>query len=160
MTGGVSMGAFDFVPEVLEACGARFHIRKMAIKPGRPTIFATMPDGTLVFALPGNPAGAFVAFELLVKPALSALEGRMNVVPTLTRATLRGHLKPTTARRTYLPAHARVGDDGGWAVEALSWQGSGDSFGMATASALIMRPPNTGAASNGDTVSTLLLDRP
>lgn len=159
VTGGVSMGAFDFVPDVLQECGVRFHIRKMAIKPGRPTIFGTLPDGTLVFALPGNPAGTFVTFELLVRPALAALQGRPNLIPTLSRAVLRSPIKSTRDRRTYLPARARIGGDGGWVVEALSWHGSGDSFGMATANALIMRPPHSEAAASGDTVSVLLLDR-
>jgi molybdopterin molybdotransferase len=160
MTGGVSMGAFDFVPEVLAACGATFHIRKLAIKPGRPTIFATMPDSTPIFALPGNPASTFVGFELLVRPALAALEGRSGLAPPLIRATLRGSLKPTRNRRTYLPARGYVAQDGEWAVEPLSWQGSGDSFGMVTANALLMRPPDSGAAKSGDKVSMLLFDRP
>ncbi|MGB2986645.1 MAG: gephyrin-like molybdotransferase Glp [Phycisphaerae bacterium] len=159
ITGGVSMGAFDFVPEALEQCGAAFHIRKMAIKPGRPIIFATMPDGTLVFGLPGNPASALVGFELLVKPALAALEGRGRAVPPVVRATLQGSIKPTSDRRTFLPARARVKEDGEWAVETLSWHGSGDSFGMVTANALIMRPPAAGAVTTGDTVSMILLDR-
>lgn len=159
ITGGVSMGAFDFVPEVLEACGARFHIRKMAIKPGRPTIFATAPTGTLIFGLPGNPASAFVGFELLVRPALAALEGRRGAVPPSVRATLRGSVQPTTNRRTFVPARALVGDDGEWAVETLSWHGSGDSLGMAAANALIVQPPKTDAATNGAAVSIHLLDR-
>ncbi len=159
ITGGVSMGAFDFVPEVLEQCGATFHIRKMAIKPGRPTIFASVTGGALIFALPGNPAGAFVGFELLVRPALAALEGRGGAVPLVGRAALRGSIKPTSNRRTYLPARAHLDDDGGWVAEPLSWQGSGDSFGMATANALIMRPPEAGAARGGDSVSILLLNQ-
>ena len=159
ITGGISMGAFDFVPEVLEACGARFHIRKMAIKPGRPTIFATAPTGTLIFGLPGNPASAFVGFELLVRPALGALEGRPGTVPPSVRATLRGSVQSTTNRCAYVPARASVGDDGEWVVETLSWHGSGDSFGMAAANALIVQPPETDAATSGADVSILLLDR-
>ncbi len=159
ITGGVSMGAFDFVPEVLEACGARFHIRKMAIKPGRPTIFATSPTGTLIFGLPGNPASAFVGFELLVRPALGALEGRPGAVPRGVRATLRGSVQSTTNRRAYVPARAFVGDDGERVVETLSWHGSGDSFGMAAANALIVQPPEMDAATSGADVSILLLDR-
>ena len=159
ITGGVSMGAFDFVPEALEACGARFHIRKMAIKPGRPTIFATTPAGTLIFGLPGNPASAFVGFELLVRPALAALEGRPGAVPPCVRATLRGSVQSTTDRRAFVPARAFVGDHGEWVVETLSWHGSGDSFGMAAANALIVQPPKTDAVTSGADVSILLLDR-
>jgi molybdopterin molybdotransferase len=153
------MGAFDFVPEVLKQCGAVFHIQKMAIKPGRPVIFATAPTGTLIFALPGNPVSAFLVFELVVRPALAALQGRVGEVPPLVRATLRGAVAPTTNRRTYLPARVRVDRDGRWETEPLSWQGSGDSFGMARANAMIMRPPEADGLKSGDTVSVILLER-
>ena len=159
ITGGVSVGAFDFVPEVLEQLGASLHIRKMRIKPGRPTIFATMPDATLIFALPGNPGGAFVGFELLVRPALAALEGRPGELPLMISATLRGSVSATRDRRTYVPARGDVDEDGGWVAEPLSWHGSGDSFGLSRANALIMRGPAASAVATGDTVSIILLDR-
>lgn len=159
ITGGVSMGAFDFVPEVLEQCGARFHIQKMAIKPGRPIHFATTDDGTLIFALPGNPVSAFVGFELLVRPALAALQGRTGRVPKPVQAQLRGTVSATRDRRAYLPARVEISDDGLCVVEPLSWRGSGDAFGLAGANAMIVRPPNVPSAGNGETVSILLLDR-
>ncbi len=90
LTGGVSMGAFDFVPEVLQACGVTPHFHKLPIKPGRPTLFGTSESGTLVFGLPGNPISAVVGFELLVRPALAGLSGRPAVAPRLIRATLTG----------------------------------------------------------------------
>jgi len=158
LTGGVSMGTLDFVPDLLREFGATFHVHKMAIKPGRPTIFATMPDGKLVFALPGNPVGAFVGFELLVRPALAALQGR-PAVPPLVRAVLQGSIAATSNRRSYIPARAKVNEGGEWEVRTLSWHGSGDSLGMATANALVMRPPQAEAVKSGDAVSMLLLDR-
>lgn len=157
ITGGISMGAFDFVPEVLESLGAQFHIRKMAIKPGRPTIFATLPDKTPVFALPGNPASAFVGFTLLVKPALAVLEGRTATAPRFVEAVLDGAVNATRDRRTFLPASASRNEHGGWNAKTVSWHGSGDAFGMAMANALIMRPPLAGAAKSGDTVMILPL---
>jgi len=158
LTGGVSAGTLDLVPGVLQELGASFRIHKLAIKPGRPTIFATMPDGRLVFALPGNPVSTFVGFELLVRPALSALQGRREVSP-LIRAVLNGPLAATANRRCYYPARASVNDSGEWEVCKLSWHGSGDSLGMATANALIMRPPGSNAVSTGDLVYMMLLDR-
>lgn len=159
ITGGISMGAFDFVPEVLTALGATFHIHKMAIKPGRPSIFATMADGTPVFALPGNPISALVGFELLVRPALAAQQGRSGVLPRLVAATLKGSLSSVRDRRTYVPARASVDDRGQWVAETLSWHGSGDALGVATANALIVRPPHADRAAAGATVSIILLDR-
>jgi len=159
VTGGVSVGAFDFVPQVLAELGGTFHIQKMMIKPGRPTVFASMPAGTLVFGLPGNPVSAFVGFELLVRPALAALEGRPGVVPQVISARLIGTAKATENRRSFWPARAAVDDSGHWAAEALAWQGSGDLFGMAAANALIVRPPESRAAGPNEAVSILLLDR-
>lgn len=157
ITGGISMGAFDFVPEVLEALGAVFHVHKIAIKPGRPTIFATLPDSTPVFALPGNPASAFVGFTLLVKPALAVIEGRSAVGPRFIEARLDGTIGAVRDRRTFLPARASRSPDGGWVAKPVSWHGSGDALGMATADALIMRPPHAGAVGGGDMVMILPL---
>lgn len=159
ITGGVSMGAFDFVPEVLEACEARFCFQKMAIKPGRPVIFAVMPGGTLVFALPGNPVSAFVGFELLVEPALSALQGRPGAARAMVRARLQGTVTTTGNRRSFMPARVRSDERGELVAEPLSWRGSGDPFGMATANALIVRPPQSDAAGPGDSVLIIQLHR-
>lgn len=164
ITGGISMGSLDFVPEVLQACGVTFLIHKMAIKPGRPVIVGTTSGGTasggtLVFALPGNPMSAFVGFELLVRPALAALEGRDGQVLKPMTACLHGSLSPTRDRRTFRPSRAWVEKDGRWHVEPLSWQGSGDPLGAAEANAMIVQPPDAPGLSRGDSVAMMLLDR-
>lgn len=159
ITGGISMGALDFVPEVLEECGVSFHIHKLAIKPGRPTIFGTAKDGTPVFALPGNPGGAFVGFELLVRPSLAAMEGRSGEWPIEIGATLLTSVKPTSDRRTYIPAQLMASGDGGLEVKPVPWHGSGDTFGLATVNALIVRPPDSAGADEGDSVRAIPLDR-
>lgn len=157
LTGGISMGAFDFVPEALLSCGVTFRFRKVAIKPGRPIIFGTTPSGTLVFALPGNPVSAMVGFELCVRPALAAWRGQRDVEPRWMRATLRGSVRATAARRTFLPGVAGVDDSGSWCVEPTKWFGSGDVFGLGRANALIMRPPHAPAVESGGDVKALLL---
>ncbi len=159
ITGGVSVGAFDFVPEVLRELGATVHVHRMAIKPGRPTLFATASAGTLVFALPGNPVSAFVGFALLVRPALARLEGRRSVVPRPIRARLIGKLPATTDRRSFFPASVMVTEGGEWTVETLSWHGSGDSLGMAGANAMVELAPRSPAVHDGENVSVYLLDR-
>jgi molybdopterin molybdotransferase len=141
----------------LAACGATIHFQKLKIKPGRPTLFASLPDGTLVFAMPGNPISTFVGFELLVRPALAALEGRPQQVPHAVQARLEGTVAATTDRRSYWPARVLGDSSGEWVAKALPWKGSGDPFGMASANALIMRPPKAPAASTGDRVLVLLL---
>lgn len=157
ITGGVSMGAFDFVPGILRRLNVDLWIEKMAIKPGRPVIVGRAPGGCLVFALPGNPMSAFVGFELLVRPALAALEGRRGEAPVPTPAVLRGSLSSTGNRRSYLPARARFDEQGRWEARPLEWHGSGDSLGGANANALVMRPPGSPPASDGDRVEILIL---
>lgn len=67
LTGGVSMGDYDFVPGALEENGVDILFSEVAIKPGKPTVFGRKED-TFVFGLPGNPVSSFVIFELFVKP--------------------------------------------------------------------------------------------
>jgi len=158
ISGGISMGDRDYVPQVLQAVGATFRIHKMAIKPGRPTIFATTPTGKPIFALPGNPASAFVGFELLVRPALCALEGRSGVTGTQMAAELVGSLPANRDRRSFVPARAWTGARGQWCVERVSWGGSGDSLGLARANAMIVFPPHAREAREGAEVTIMLLD--
>ena len=67
LTGGISMGDYDFVPKILQNLGVDIHFHKIAVKPGKPALFGSR-DGHFVFGLPGNPVSAFVIFEILVKP--------------------------------------------------------------------------------------------
>jgi molybdopterin molybdotransferase len=69
ITGGVSMGDFDFVPSVLEKAGVKILFSRVKVQPGKPTTFGVHTD-TLVFGLPGNPVSSFIQFELLVKPLI------------------------------------------------------------------------------------------
>jgi molybdopterin molybdotransferase len=158
LTGGVSMGAFDFVPEILTDLGAVFHIKKMNIKPGRPVHFASTGHGTLIFALPGNPASAFVGFQFLVRPAIAALQGGTVGMPKSLRASLNGTLAATGSRTTFIPVRTQVDDVGRWTVEPLFWGGSGDAMGMSTAGALAVRPPNSPELHAGDPVQAYLLE--
>jgi molybdopterin molybdotransferase len=74
VTGGVSMGDFDFVPSVLQEAGVRLFFEKVAVKPGRPTIFGRKGK-VFVFGLPGNPVSSFTIFELMVKPLIFRMMG-------------------------------------------------------------------------------------
>lgn len=74
MTGGVSMGDFDFIPSVLKKAGVKILFSRVKVQPGKPTTFGVHPD-TLVFGLPGNPVSSFIQFELLVKPLIYKMMG-------------------------------------------------------------------------------------
>ena len=74
VTGGVSMGDFDFIPAVMERAGVKILFTRINIQPGKPTTFGVHPDA-LVFGLPGNPVSSFTQFELLVRPLISEMMG-------------------------------------------------------------------------------------
>jgi molybdopterin molybdotransferase len=158
-SGGISMGAFDFVPEVLEDLGVMFHVRKIAMKPGKPTIFGEGPSSNYVFALPGNPLSTFVAFKLLAEPALNAWEGCANPIRTTITVTALGDVPRTKDRRSYWPARLTADGAGTLLAERLAWHGSGDLFGFSGANALITQPPNAAACSSGDPVTVYPLER-
>jgi len=75
LTGGVSMGSFDFVPKVLEEAGVKIDFDTLAVKPGKPTTFG-MAGKKFCFGLPGNPVSSFIQFDLLVKPLIFKLMGQ------------------------------------------------------------------------------------
>ncbi len=70
LTGGVSMGDFDFVPKVLKLAGVEIIFDRVAVQPGKPTTFGIHSSG-IVFGLPGNPVSSFVQFELFVRPLIA-----------------------------------------------------------------------------------------
>jgi len=74
LTGGVSMGDFDFIPGILQEQKVEILFNRIAVQPGKPTVFGHRDD-KYVFGLPGNPVSSFVQFEMLVKPLLYALSG-------------------------------------------------------------------------------------
>lgn len=75
LSGGVSMGDYDLVPEVLRNCGVKIVFHKVAMKPGKPVLFGTK-GGTLIFGVPGNPVSTYLTFLILIKPAIEKLMGR------------------------------------------------------------------------------------
>lgn len=109
-TGGVSVGDYDYIEEILVELGGTLHIQSVAVKPGKPLTVATFPNPSpeisrpvLYFGLPGNPVSAPVGFWRFVQPALRKLSGQSHPWgPTFIRATTRQMLKADGKRETYL----------------------------------------------------------
>jgi molybdopterin molybdotransferase len=97
LTGGVSMGDYDFVPEMMERAGIKTLFHKIAIKPGKPTILGRKGNN-LVVGLPGNPVSTFLQFELLLKPIVYALMGN-NYRPTVMALPLGENIKSKKEKR-------------------------------------------------------------
>jgi molybdopterin molybdotransferase len=106
-SGGVSVGDYDYVEQILIELGAKIAIQSVAIKPGKPLTFATLKRPqlapTLYFGLPGNPASALVTFWRFVLPALRKLSGlATGWEPVLVQAQTRQPLRSDSKRETYL----------------------------------------------------------
>lgn len=124
LSGGVSMGKYDLVEEVLRGLGAKFFFDALAIRPGRPAVFGIC-QGKPVFGLPGNPVSTMVTFELLVVSAIDILSGGEARPLPLLKAKLSKAVEQKAALTHFLPA---VLDwvNGEATVTWLPWQGSGD----------------------------------
>jgi molybdopterin molybdotransferase len=124
LSGGVSVGKYDLVEQVLRELGAEFFFDAIAIRPGKPAVFGWC-KGKPVFGLPGNPVSTMVTFELLVTPAIDLLSGRGPQPLPLFKARLKRAIDEKPPLSHFLPA--RVSWTGGEAsVEAVAWEGSGD----------------------------------
>jgi molybdopterin molybdotransferase len=150
LAGGVSAGKLDLVPGVLAAHGVEAHFHKVRLKPGKPLLFGTRGK-SLVFGLPGNPGGAFVGFELFVKPALRALAGHPPTTPPLS-LPLTADLVTTNDRPTFRPGRRTAAG-----VEPLPWLGSADLRALLTADSLIALPPGEVRLTAGQPVAVLPL---
>jgi molybdopterin molybdotransferase len=124
LTGGVSVGKYDHVEEVLRNLGAEFYFDAVAIRPGRPAVFGFCKD-TPVFALPGNPVSTMVTFELFVVPAIELLSGLSPHSLTVLKAKLAHPLDEKPQLAHFLPARLSW-PSGEPTVEAIHWEGSGD----------------------------------
>ena len=157
-SGGVSVGAYDVVKEVLSRLGTvGFH--KVAMQPGMPQGFGTIgPDSTPVFGLPGNPVSALVSFEAFVRPALRRMLGAEQVLRPMVNAVASADLQSPQGKRSYLRVWLEV-QDGRYVVAPVSGPGSHLIAGMARANALAVVPEGVEHVVAGSAVQVMLLER-
>ena len=158
ITGGVSMGKYDLVEEVLASLGAKFFFTGVAIQPGKPVVFgevAVNGKPTPFFGLPGNPVSTMVTFQLFVRPVLDALSGAKPEPLPFTQAILKAPFATKTGLTRFLlakldGAHDRPG------VELVRWQGSGDLMAASQSNCYIVVPPDRERFEAGEVVTVLL----
>lgn len=155
-SGGVSMGVYDFTKAALKELGAEIFFERVALRPGKPTVFARL-GSTLVFGLPGNPVSVSVTFNLFVRTALRAMQGARETTLPVEHAVLVGNLKGSIDRESYLPATLHTDEKGMLLAEPLKWGGSSDFVSFARATALINVPAGLRAIATGSTVRVVLL---
>ena len=153
LSGGVSMGKYDLVEQVLADLGAKFHFTGVAIRPGRPAVFGTCLN-KLVFGLPGNPVSTMVTFELFVLPAVDIFNGATPRPLPVFRAKLETPVREKGEMTHFLPA--RIEWEGREArVTQLPWQGSGDIVALALANGFLIVGPERPEIAPGEWVDVL-----
>lgn len=153
LTGGVSVGKYDFVEQVLAEMGAEFYFQSVALRPGKPLVFGRVA-GKFFFGLPGNPISAFVTFALFARPALAVMTGADFKATLFLRARLGRSLQQDHRLTAFLPAQVDP-IDGDPVVSPVAWQGSGDLVGLAAANCFIVVHPEQTSLVAGDWVDVM-----
>ncbi|MGZ4839059.1 MAG: molybdopterin molybdotransferase MoeA [Terriglobales bacterium] len=161
LSGGVSMGKYDLVEQVLTEFGAEFFFTGAQIQPGRPIVFGRAParEGALptyFFGLPGNPVSTMVCFELFAHAMVEALGGAKPHPMQFTQARLKSDVTVKTGLTRFLPA-ILAGEYERTEVELVKWQGSGDMAATARANCYLVVPPDRERLATGEMVSVLLI---
>ncbi|MFZ0814886.1 MAG: gephyrin-like molybdotransferase Glp [Candidatus Sulfotelmatobacter sp.] len=169
MTGGVSMGRYDLVEQVLAEMQAEFFFTGAKIQPGRPVVFgrASCGSDTLVregasapakhkyfFGLPGNPVSTMVTFDLFARPMLEALAGMSPRQLSFLHARLKSEIRTKTGLTRFLPA-ILSGAYENTQVELVPCHGSGDIAAQARANCYIVIPPDRDHIPAGEWVAIM-----
>lgn len=158
ISGGASVGAYDFGARALRECGFTIHFDKVNLRPGKPLNFATREE-QVAFVIPGNPVSHFVCFQTVIRLAVERLAG-LEPAWSFIEMTLGGSESlPSDARETFWPARGVV-RDGRLVAEPKQWSSSGDTFSLVGTNALVRLPRAGEPISPGAKVPTLLLDVP
>ena len=159
LSGGVSMGRYDFTKPALRALGAEIFFERVSLRPGKPTVFARLhgEQRTLVFGLPGNPVSVSVTFNLFARTALLAMQCNLRPFPVEERAILSRPAKGAMERASYLPAALSTDEAGHLVAEVLKWGGSSDFVAFTRATALVIVPQDVKTIEAGAVVSIIRL---
>jgi len=163
LAGGVSMGKYDLVEQVLTELEAEFFFTGVKIQPGRPIVFGHIRGGDgsahgehrYFFGLPGNPVSTMVTFELFVRPLLQAIAGIPPRKLVFTYARLKSVIRTKPGLKRFLPA-VLSGEFEDAEVELIGWQGSGDIAAVARANCYIVVPPDRERIEAGEWMPVLM----
>lgn len=166
LSGGVSMGKYDLVEEVLDAMGAEFFFTGVKMQPGKPVVFGRLPAGDRLpasgdfppqffFGLPGNPISTQVTFHCFVDPLLRAMAGAAVSPPRFAQATLAEEVAAKPGLTRVLPSRLTY-DRKRPEVRIVAWQGSGDLAANARANCYAVLPSNVERFAMGDVITILL----
>jgi molybdopterin molybdotransferase len=157
-TGGVSMGDYDFVKQILGELGT-VDFWKVAMQPGKPFAFGAI-DGIPLFGLPGNPVSTFVSFEQFVRPAILHMMGASNVLRSQIVGIMGEDVATNDAKTVFLRVLLTKDSEGSYVALQSGGQGSNMQSTLASADALAVVPVGTGSLSAGDEVTLEMIQWP
>jgi molybdopterin molybdotransferase len=152
--GGASVGDHDLVQESLKAQGFTMDFWRIAMRPGKPLMFAAR-DRARVLGLPGNPVSTMVCALLFLRPAMERMLGQPGDIVATRPARLAVDVKPNDTREDYVRSRLSRTADGGLVVEPHAVQDSSMLSVLAWSSALMVRPPHDPARKAGDIVQVI-----
>lgn len=147
-SGGVSMGEYDLVKQVLTELGS-VEFWRVAMQPAKPFAFGSIA-GTPLFGLPGNPVSVFVAFEQFLRPALLTMMGSSNVFRRRIRGTMDEGVATDPTKTVFLRVATEYEPDAGWTARRSGGQSSNMLSALARADALAVVPVGVGDVARGD----------
>lgn len=156
LSGGVSMGDFDMVPQVLKSLGVKTLFDRVAVQPGKPTLFGVWEeqgDSRYLFGLPGNPVSSFIQFELMVRPLLMLLMGASPQTTTLRLPLSRPYRRKNAERMAHVPMEI---DESG-RCNLLNYNGSGHITALNFAQGAARIPLGVFELSENELVEVILL---
>lgn len=137
-TGAVSMGKYDFIPQAILKRGGTIHFHKAKIRPGKPILFAELPNGIIYFGLPGNPIAAASGIRFFATPFINSILGLAKEKPI--KALLQNSISSKKGFRTFAKAYAIVNEQGLLCVDMLLDQGSYQSRSFAQSNCWLIIP--------------------
>jgi molybdopterin molybdotransferase len=156
-SGGVSVGDYDLVKNVMQEVGNAMQFWQVAMRPGKPLAFGSI-QGVPLFGLPGNPVSSMVSFEQFVRPSILKMMGHKNLYRKIIRATLEEDLAKEGEMRYFIRGQVHC-EAGSYYVRSTGEQGSGMLKSMVLANGLIVLPEQTTSFRKGEEVLVQLLDR-
>ncbi len=156
-SGGVSVGDYDLVKDIMKEVGNEMQFWQVAMRPGKPLAFGLM-GGVPVFGLPGNPVSAMVSFEQFVRPSILKMSGHKDLFRRAIKATLEENITKKKGTRHFIRACVKY-ESGRYTAATTGEQGSGILKSMVRANGLIILSENVTSVKRGDEVTVQLLDR-
>ncbi|MGY6529769.1 MAG: molybdopterin molybdotransferase MoeA [Cyanobacterium sp.] len=157
-TGGVSVGEYDYVKEILLKLGGKILMEKVAIKPGKPLTVAIFPDNKLYFGIPGNPVSTMVICWRFLQSAISKLSGETNYyLPQIVEGICQENLKAEEKRECYLWGRGNIVEGQYHFNLSHGLHNSGNLVNLQQTNALAILPVGVSHVNQGEKIKIMLV---